>query len=192
MDPDLNKYDVEHVTTAHPLMSKEQWQQAYRDAWAAFYSREHFETVMRRAEATQSGPGKVLTQLIWSYCSVVLENVHPYQGGYLRRKYRNDRRPPLPVESPFFFYPRYVADVIYKHFKLVQAIWRYRPFAVNLRRDPAARNYTDVALTPVADEEFDSLELFTASESTKSAVLAMRGQTPVRPAGGSPLVNIPR
>ena len=192
MDPDLNKYDVEHVTTAHPLMSKEQWQQAYRDAWAAFYSREHFETVMRRAEATQSGPGKVLTQLIWSYCSVVLENVHPYQGGYLRRKYRNDRRPPLPVESPFFFYPRYVADVLYKHFKLVQAIWRYRPFAVNLRRDPAARNYTDVALTPVADEEFDSLELFTASESTKSAVLAMRGQTPVRPAGGSPLVNIPR
>jgi hypothetical protein len=34
--------------------------------------------------------------------------------------------------------------------------------------------------------------LFTASESTKSAVLAMRGQTPVRPAGVSPLVNIPR
>jgi radical SAM superfamily enzyme YgiQ (UPF0313 family) len=160
MDPDLNKYDVEHVTTAHPLMSKEQWQRAYKDAWAAFYSQEHFETIMRRAEATQSGPGKVLTQLIWSYCSVVLENVHPYQGGYLRRKYRRDRRPGLPVESPFVFYPRYVASVLYKHFKLAQAIWRYRPFAVNLRRDPAARNYTDVALTPVADEEFDSLELF--------------------------------
>ena len=162
MDPDLNNYDVEHVTMDHPLMSKAQWQQAYRNAWAAFYSHEHFETVMRRAEATQSGPGKVLTQLIWSYCAVVLEKVHPYQGGYLRRKYRLDRRPSLPVESPFLFYPRYVANLLYKHFKLAQAIWRYMPFAKRLRRDPAARNYTDVALTPVADEEFETLDLFTA------------------------------
>jgi len=178
MDPDLNKYDVEHVTTDHPLMSKAQWQQAYRDAWAAFYSRGHFETVMRRAEATGSGPGKVLTQLIWSYCSVVLENVHPYQGGYLRRKYRKDRRPSLPIESPFVFYPRYVTGLLYKHFKLAQAIWRYRPFAVKLRRDPAARNYTDMALTPVTDEEFDSFEMFTARDAAKSAVMKMRGQTP--------------
>ena len=190
MDPDLNKYDVEHVVTAHPLMSKAEWQQAYRDAWAAFYSREHFETVMRRAEATQSGPGKVLTQLIWSYCSVVLENVHPYQGGYLRRKYRRDRRPSLPVESPFLFYPRYVAGLLYKHFKLAQAIWRYRPFAVDLRKNPAARNYTDVALTPVAEEEFDSLELFNADAATKSAVMQMRGRAAVHAAGESALQKI--
>jgi radical SAM superfamily enzyme YgiQ (UPF0313 family) len=189
MDPDLNKYDVEHVTTGHPLMSKAQWQQAYRDAWAAFYEPEHFETVMRRAEATNSGPGKVLTQLIWSYCSVVLENVHPYQGGYLRRKYRHDRRPGLPVESPLVFYPRYVAEVLYKHFKLAQAIWRYRPIAQKLRRDPAARHYTDVALTPVADEEFDSFEMFTASDATKSEVMKMRGQPPVS-AADSTLVKI--
>ena len=178
MDADLNRYDVEHVTMDHPRMSRAQWQKAYHDAWAAFYSREHFETVMRRAEATASGPGKVLTQLIWSYCSVVLENVHPYQGGYLRRKYRKDRRPFLPVESPVVFYPRYVMGLLYKHFKLAQAIWRYRPFAVQLRRDPAARHYTDAALTPVADEEFDSFELFTARDAAKSAVMKMRGQTP--------------
>jgi hypothetical protein len=190
MDPDLNKYDVEHVTTDHPLMSKAQWQQAYHDAWAAFYAPGHFETVMRRAEATNSGPGKVLTQLIWSYCSVVLENVHPYQGGYLRRKYRKDRRPGLPVESAFVFYPRYVNGLLYKHFKLAQAIWRYRPFAQKLRRDPAARNYMDVALTPVADEEFDSFEMFTASDATKSEVMKMRGQPPVSAAQNPTLVKI--
>jgi hypothetical protein len=156
MDPDLNKYDIEHVTTDHPLMSKAEWQQAYLDAWQAFYSPEHFETVMRRAEATQSGPGKVLTQLIWSYCSIVLEKVHPYQGGYLRRKYRRDRRPNLPRESAFVFYPRYVAEVCYKHFKLAQAIWRFRPFAKKLRRDPAARNYLDAALMPVTEDSFDA------------------------------------
>src|ERR1035438_1824845 len=48
-----------------------------------------------------------------------------------------------------------------------------------LRRDPAARNYMDVALTPVADEEFDSFEMFTASDATKSEVMKMRGQPPV-------------
>ncbi|MGA3095302.1 MAG: radical SAM protein [Bryobacteraceae bacterium] len=159
MDPDLNHYDVEHAAAGHPLMSKAQWQQAYRDAWASFYSRDHFETVLRRAAATNSSPGKVVTQLIWSYCAVALENVHPYQGGYLRRKYRNDRRPGLPVESALVFYPRYVADLLYKHFKLAQAIWRYRPFVVNLKRDPAARNYTDAALTPVVDEESEEVRI---------------------------------
>jgi radical SAM superfamily enzyme YgiQ (UPF0313 family) len=178
MDADLNRYDVEHVTTDHPRMSKAQWEQAYREAWAAFHTRDRFETVMRRAEATNSGPGKVLTQLIWSYCAVELENVHPYQGGYLRRKYRKDRRPSLPVESAFVFYPRYVAGLLYKHFKLAQAIWRYRPFAKKLRRDPAARHYTDVALTPVADEELDTLEMFASSDATKSAEAEMRNQTP--------------
>ncbi len=190
MDPDLNKYDVEHVTTDHPLMSRTEWQQAYQDAWAVFYSRDHFETVMRRAQATDSGPGKVLTQLIWTYCSVALENVHPYGGGYFRRKYRRDRRPSLPFENPFVFYPRYAIELLYKHFKLAQAIWRFRPFAVKLRRDPEARNYTDVALTPVADEEFDSFEIFTATDAAKAAVMKMRGQTPAPAAEKSTLVKI--
>src|SRR5258708_37792381 len=64
---------------------------------------------------------------------------------------------------------RYLADLLYKHFKLAQAIWRYRGFVERLKKDPNARNYTDVALTPVVDDDFDSFEMFTASESAKSA-----------------------
>ncbi len=67
MDPDLNKYDLEHVTTAHPIMSKAQWEQVYQEAWAAYYSPEHIKTVMRRAAATGSSPGKVLFLMIWAY-----------------------------------------------------------------------------------------------------------------------------
>jgi hypothetical protein len=120
----------------------------------------------------------------------VLENVHPYQGGYLRRKYRHDRRPHLPVESAFAFYPRYAAGVVYKHFKLAQAVWRYRPFAKKLRKDPAAREYMDLALTAVTDDEFDSFELFTGRDAAKSAVMKMRGQTPAIPVESGTLVNI--
>ena len=174
MDPDLNKYDVEHVTTTHPVMSEAQWQKAYNDAWAAYYSPEHFETVMRREAATGGRPGKLLTLLIWSYTSIILEGMHPYQGGYLRRKYRADRRPELPKESAFVFYPRYVGDLLYKHFKLAQSIWRYRSFVEKLKKDPNARNYTDVALTPVVEDDFDAFEMFQVSESAKTEVSKLR------------------
>jgi hypothetical protein len=60
MDPDMNKYDLEHAVTAHPKMSKEEWEGAYRQAWAAYYTPEHMETVMRRAAATGNSPGKVM------------------------------------------------------------------------------------------------------------------------------------
>ena len=30
MDPDMNKYDLEHVTTGHARMTQEQWVKVYR------------------------------------------------------------------------------------------------------------------------------------------------------------------
>ena len=190
MDPDLNKYDVEHVTTAHGSMSKAEWEQAYQDAWATYYTPEHLETVMRREAATGGSAGKVLTLLMWSYASVVLEGLHPYQGGYLRRKYRKDRRAPLPVESPLSFYPRYIGNVIYKHYMLGRAVLRYYGLARSLRRDPAARNYMDVALTPVVDDDFDSFEMFKTSDGAKSEVMKVRGHASTAGAGKSDLVKI--
>jgi radical SAM superfamily enzyme YgiQ (UPF0313 family) len=169
MDPDLNRYDLEHATTAHATMSGEQLEQVYQDAWTTYYSPRHMETVMRRAAATGISPGKILFLLIWYYGCFALEKVHPLQGGYFRRKYRKDRRPSLARESVFSFYPRYAGELIYNHFKLGQAIWRYGRFREKLRRDPEAANYRDLALTPVGDDEFESLDLFTHTEAAKSA-----------------------
>jgi radical SAM superfamily enzyme YgiQ (UPF0313 family) len=152
LDPDLNKYDLEHVTTTHSTMSPEQWQQLYHDSWAAFYSPEHLETVMRRSVATDSNAGNMTFLLLWYYAMVALEKIDPLEGGYLRRKYRKDRRPTLPVESPWAFYPRYVFDLLYKHIKLAELVLRYGAFRRRLKRDPNARNYTDIALTPVDEE----------------------------------------
>jgi radical SAM superfamily enzyme YgiQ (UPF0313 family) len=174
LEPDLNKYDLEHATTPHFTMSPAQWEQVYRDAWNAYYSPEHMETVMRRAAATGISAGKVLFLLLWYYGCFALEKVHPLQGGYLRRKYRKDRRPGLPIESRFVFYPRYTIDLLYKHLKLARAVWRYGRFRKRLKRDPDARNYTDLALTPVIEDELDSLEMFTVSAAAKSAVSKVR------------------
>lgn len=157
LDPDLNKYDLEHVTATHATMSTAQWEKLYKDAWYSYYSLEHLETVMRRAHATRSNPGNMLLLLLWFYACIRLENVDPLQGGYLRRKYRKDRRPTLPVENPFVFYPRVIGDLLRKHLTLAALIIKYGLLRARLKRDPNIHNYMDEALTPVTDDFIDPL-----------------------------------
>ena len=172
LDADLNKYDLEHVTTTHATMSADEWQQLYHDAWKEFYSPEHLETVMRRSVATNSNAGNMTFLLLWYFAMVNLEKIDPLEGGYLRRKYRKDRRPTLPVESPVVFYTRYVTDLVWKHFTLARLIWRYGRLRKQLKRDPEARNYTDIALTPVAEGHHDELEAAAAGAGKLVALKA--------------------
>ena len=178
LDPDLNKYDLEHVTARHPIMSREQWEKIYLDAWKTFYTVEHMKTVMRRSVATRSNPGNMLLLLTWYWGCIELERVHPLQGGYLRRKYRKERRPTLPVESPFVFYPRYLGGLVWNHVRLAGRIIDFAFFRRRLKHDPNAASYNDLALTPPAEDEFDSYEMFATSESAKAAAAKMR-----KPAG---------
>ena len=160
LDPDLNKYDLEHVTTPHATMSAEEWERVYYSAWLDFYSPEHMETVMRRAQATKANAGNMLFLLLWYYACIALEKIDPLQGGYLRRKYRKDRRPIFPKESRLIFYPRYVIDLISKHWKLAKLIVRFGLFRLRLKKDKGAADYLDHALTLVPDNEPDPLEAF--------------------------------
>jgi hypothetical protein len=162
LDPDLNKYDLEHVTTVHRQMSTLEWEKLYRDAWKAFYSLDHIETVLRRAAATGIDLNNMMVLLLWFHFCIVYEKIDPLQGGYLRRKYRTDRRSTMPLESPFVFYPRYAADVVRKHFKMAQLAWRFHWFKKRLERDAGAPSYRDVALTPDSEESPDMLEVLTA------------------------------
>ena len=169
MDPDMNKYDLEHVVTSHPKMSKADWERAYRLAWQTYYTPEHMTTVMRRAVATGISPGKMMFLLIWFYGCVMIEKIHPLEGGYLRRKVRRDRRPGLPIENPLLFYPRYVLDLIAKHVVIARIVWRMRAVRRALKRDPKARDYMDEALTPVTDADLDDLEMFKVTTSARAA-----------------------
>ena len=99
MDPDMNKYELEHVVTAHPKMSKAEWQEAYRTAWGIFYTEEHLETVLRRAYACGINIRSLMPVLFWFSSAVPVENLHPLQWGIFRIKRRTDRRSGLPVES---------------------------------------------------------------------------------------------
>ena len=64
MEPDLNKYDVEHVCTAHSKMSKKEWQDIYHEAWQLYYTPEHMKTLLRRAAATGVPIGNLAKYLL--------------------------------------------------------------------------------------------------------------------------------
>ena len=44
MDSDMNKYDLNHVTTGHARMSKAEWEGIYKSAWQNYYTVPHIET----------------------------------------------------------------------------------------------------------------------------------------------------
>ena len=92
MDDDLNKYDLNHAVTGHPRMSKAEWEEMYRLAWQSYYTKEHCETIMRRAAASGVHPNRMYVTLAYFHHAVAVEGVHPLEGGIFRRKFRRDRR----------------------------------------------------------------------------------------------------
>jgi Radical SAM superfamily len=151
MDPDMNKYDLEHVTTSHPQMILAEWQAIYRRAWDHYYSEAHIETIFRRAKASGIKPVRLLNHIVQFYSTVVEERVHPLQGGYFRRKLRRQRRPGLPHESPLAFYPRRLREAATAQLRLARFYLHLHRIRRRVERDAAA--YTDVALAPLAAAE---------------------------------------
>ena len=149
MDPDMNKYDLEHVTTGHPIMTAAEWQQVYRQAWDLYYSAEHIETIFRRAKASGIKPVRLLNHILQFYFTFIQEKVHPLQGGYIRRKIRTSRRSGLPRENPLVFYPRRVGETVETHAKLAAFYLHLHKIRRRVERDN--RPYADSALTTPAD-----------------------------------------
>lgn len=178
MDPDLNKYDLEHACTAHGKMSKEEWERVYREAWDQYYSREHMETILRRSAAQP--PTEKLTADLLAFSllvfsgAVAMEGVHPLQAGFGRRMRRRERRPGMPLEPVASFYARFLWRAVRKHLHLAAvAIDLYRTRS-RIWRDPARLSYTDASLSNVDGEDDESLELFTHTKAAHDAFERIR------------------
>ncbi|WP_061933337.1 radical SAM protein [Aureimonas sp. AU22] len=174
MDPDLNIYDVEHVCTAHPKMTKGEWEAIYREAWALYYTPAHIRTLLRRAVATGVPVGSLVKILVSFATTVRLENVHPLQGGVLRLKHPSERRPEMARESAFVFWPRFAWETARKHASLAKAIVQLVVAAVAITRSKEAANYMDQALTPVGEDGDATLELFTQTTGGRASLARAR------------------
>ena len=73
------------------------------------------ETILRRGVAVGMGVSRLQSELFLFSTSFPVENVHPLQCGAFRLKYRLDRRPGMPIEPAWTFYPRYFWEIVTKH-----------------------------------------------------------------------------
>src|SRR5260370_12836887 len=103
------------------------------------------------------GPGVSVNSLIKVLVNLAtwgwLENVHPLQGGILRLKHPSERRPGLPRERAFIFWPRFVWETLSKHAVIIGMIARLLLLKFAIIRDSDARLHMDLALPPPTSDD---------------------------------------
>jgi hypothetical protein len=174
LDPDLNRYDLNHVTASHPRMPREEWERAYQVAWDTYYTDEHMKTVLRRLAAMKGRAGNAVLLLTWFRGSIGIEKVHPLEAGFFRLKFRRDRRPGLPILPVWQFYPAYFAESIGKFLRWSRLWLGLHATWTQIKHDPRRLDYTDLALEAVTDdEEHETRELF-QSDAAQTFVARQR------------------
>jgi radical SAM superfamily enzyme YgiQ (UPF0313 family) len=107
MDPDFNKRDSFHATIEHPLMSADEWTEAYESAWKNFYSKENMIRSLSRWTNYPKNYWNLMSIFFWYKNAALIEKQHPMVAGFFRLKDRKARRPGYAVESiPAHFWKR--------------------------------------------------------------------------------------
>jgi radical SAM superfamily enzyme YgiQ (UPF0313 family) len=182
MDPDLNRYDLNHRVTRHAIMSDEDWESAFAEAHASFYSVEHMHTVLRRMAALGSNKRYTTVQYLVAYREMMrMEGVAKLEGGLIRRRERRARRPGLPLESPLAFYPRHYRRVVASGWAILSTYLRLRRFMLRVTTDADRTAYRDAAIMPAEPQAADALlegargaDLVAARRARRATVLAIR------------------
>ncbi len=174
MDPDMNSYDTEHVTTGHRQMTPQQWRDIYHRAWHLYYTPQHVETMLKRAVASHTGVQRLLGAVMMYYGSFRFERLHPLQSGLFRRKVRTTRRPSFPRENPLVFHARRVWETISKTVSQTLYYLELQRIRRRIIRDPNAGQYTDLSLIPVSAAELEDAPETCATSAAGPALIPLR------------------
>jgi radical SAM superfamily enzyme YgiQ (UPF0313 family) len=159
LEPDMNKYDLEHVTTDHPTMNHAEVQAIYDAAWKQYYTDDHMETIIRRGAARGIKPDKFIFPLMWFAGGVSIEGIHPLEAGYMRRKVRRQRRSTMPLENPFLFYPRRIYEIVRTHVLIARLVMKLRKMSNRVSRDHTSLDYSDDALQRLTSDQEQEIDL---------------------------------
>ena len=99
MDPDFNKRDSFHATIKHPLMSAEEWTDAYEKAWRTFYSKENMIRSLSRWTDSPKNYWNLMSIFFWYKNAALIEKQHPMVAGFFRLKDRKARRSGYAIDS---------------------------------------------------------------------------------------------
>jgi len=112
--------------------------------------------------------------LVWFRGSILIEDTHPVENGFFRLKFRRDRRPTVPMESPLTFYPKYWSATVWKQVQWISLYLKYYRILQKVRSDVKRSEYTDLAITPVTLDEVETRELFQSPEAQAYLVKIQR------------------
>lgn len=169
MDPDMNKYDLNHRVTHHPSMKDEEWEAAYWAAHKSFYEFDHMQRILKRMVALRSNKKLTTVNRLIAYREGPrLEKVSALESGYIRIRRRRERRPELPLEHPLVFYPKYGWRLFARTGTAAITYLRLRLMLRRALRDPERFAYTDAAIMPAEDQLADDV-LITSSRVTSYA-----------------------
>jgi hypothetical protein len=186
MDPDINKYDLNHRVSHHSKMTDAEWEEAYRAAWQSFYTFDHIRTVLRRAAAIPNGrPKPILSTIGWFKLMIDEEGVHPLEGGAFRLKFRRDRRHGLKLESALLFYPRYWGGIAVKVVKYLSFFMTTRRILKEVLNAPDRWTYSDLAIEPPREDEFEQLSLYHATTGGEAALARKKLGDSIRDGGAT-------
>jgi hypothetical protein len=181
MDGDMNKYDLNHRVAHHPKMSDQEWEEAYHTAWRTYYTPEHIRTILRRTAANKLGRlSTTLTTILWFYLAYSYEGVHPLEAGAFRLKFRKDRRYGMKLENPLIFYPRYVFGTLYKIRHYLKMYLQTKAMVKEIEASPDRWTYSDLAIAPPRDDEFEALDLYHATSGGEGALARKRRDEVIR------------
>jgi hypothetical protein len=181
MDGDLNKYDLHHRVIRHAKMSDAEFDQTYRDAWRAYYTPEHIETVARRHGAIKGrNPAEPAQFMTMFKIMFEAEGIHPLEGGVVRMKYRRDRRYGVKIEPWGVFHLKLAAESWRKLRIYARLAWQGWRIGQKVKNDPRRLEYTDLALQPVVEEDLDKLALFAETAGGEAALSKKRGEDVAR------------
>ncbi|MHB1459870.1 MAG: B12-binding domain-containing radical SAM protein [Armatimonadota bacterium] len=128
MSPDLNEYDSFHAVSDHPLMSRQEWEEAYDHAFNTFYSHENLVRILSNAKPSYYW--RVFKNAAWYRNSWFTERAHPMITGFWRLKGRTERRPSFKMEGRFQYFMRRFNDTMIYSKRLIstvlfmESIWR--------------------------------------------------------------------
>ncbi len=146
MDLDFNRYDTEHAVADLPCHSRDEWQQFYREVWRGFYTFEHMERVLKRAMVSGLPVKEIFKSLAGYSVGSQLDAILPLGGGFVRRRLRTSRRPGLPVEPAWRFYPvRLWREAVY-YSRLIVHMGRMYHMLWHAKREVARHGYHDESL----------------------------------------------
>lgn len=174
MAEDFNLYDSFHETTRHPHMQDGQWTKAYQDAWAKFYSYDNIKAILLRTK-TESAYWNTFKNLIWYKSSIFVYREHPMISGFIRFKGRKARRPELPIEPVWVYWPKRIAELGGEYYRWWLLFKECKSLWLETRKESLLERYAVEKLSRLRDEVASRLpQLGSTNESVADPHFATR------------------